>query len=379
MGWPPRVRQVRVRVRVRGEPEAVGCLRAVDAVDKDLVPLTLPVDGNRIELSLRRGWKASPGDHDVLSLRAGWTTPGGGFGEAGFDSIGLEAPVPPDGEPWSVRLLDSPSLRFEQLQASARWRARYFGSRGKPAVSDGTAELRRAHANLEGDVLLPPESRAPSPRTSPGLRSVRTTSSGSRSPVARHESRRAGGSFVAGRVTWSTSSPIGGDRLFAIEGIPRLGNGTPARRRRHGLVRARTSGGGRISRSSPSGRAYDAEAPLLLDLAPTGPRVFRGRRTDDPANVQLLTMCVGGLIERAIREYVTDASGGADASGARRCGSSSARRLRRRGGACSSRPVACAEIALTAGWCRHDDPLFDDRTPTQADAYLVTRGPSACG
>ncbi len=390
MGWPPKVRQVRVRVRVRGEPEAVGCLRDVDAVDKDLVPLTLPVDGNRIELSLRRGWKASPGDHDVLSLRAGWTTPGGGFGEAGFDSIGLEAPGPPDGEPWSVRLLDSPSLRFEQVQASARWRARYFGSKGKPAVSDGTAELRRAHANLEGDVLLPPESSSAEPEDLLWLR-IREDDlvGGAVESLSLATSRdgRVGPSW-AGRVTWSTSSPIGaGDRLFAIEGIPRPrqpsgGATTPDTV----SIMLRTSGGGqRISRSSLAqwAGAYDAETPLLLDLAPTGSLVRVLSRSSDGTilpSVQLLAMSVGGPIGSepwTQEEYVTDASGGADVLSVR----ADADLLvlakttdGRMGRVLVKAGIPRAEIVLTAGVVLATTiRLFDDRTPTQADAYLVTR------
>jgi len=390
VGWPPKLRQVRVRALVPGEPEAVGFLREADARGKDPVVLTLPVDGNRIVLSLRRDRAGSPGDRDVLSLRAGWTTPGGGPGDAGFDSIGLEAPVPPDGEPWSVRLLDSPSLRFEQLLTSARWRARYLGGKGQPAFSDGTVELLREHANLEGGLLLPSESSSAEPEDVLWLRIREDDLAGGAVEslsLATSRNGRVGPSWH-GRVAWSTSSPIGaGDRLVAIEGIPppRQPNADATTPDTVSIV-LRTSGGGqRISRSSLAqwAGAYDAETPLLLDLAPTGSLVRVLSRSSEGTilpNVQLLAMCVGAPIGSepwTQEEHVTDASGGADVLSAR----ADADLLvlaktvdGRMGRVLVKAGVSRAEVVLRAGEVFVTTiRLFDGRTPARAYADLVTR------
>jgi hypothetical protein len=175
--------------------------------------------------------------------------------------------------------------------------------------------------------------------------------------------------------------------LLAIEGIPppRRPNAAATTPDTVSIV-LRTSGGGqRISRSSLAqwSGAYDAETPLLLDLARTGSLVrVLSRSSDGPIlrNVQLLTMCVGGPIGSepwTQEEYVTDASGGADVLPAR----ADADLLvlaktadGRMGRVLVKAGVSRVEVVLTAGVVLTTTiRLFDDRTPTQADAYLVTR------
>lgn len=390
VGWPPSLPQVGVRVRVPGESEAFGFLRVGDVTGEQPVALTLPAEGNRIELSLRRGGKGRPGDHDVLSLRAQWTTPASGSGDVGVNGIGLQAPIPPDGQPWSVRLLDSPSLRFEQILTSARWRARYLGSGGLPAISDGTVELRRVPSGLEGEILLPSASSGAEPEDVLWLR-VREEdgAAGTVESLALVPSREGrAGPARYGRVAWTTPATVGGgDRLIAIEEIPPPRAPSPDVASPDAVAWVlRSSGGGqRVSRSSLAqwARAYDPETPLVLDLVPGGSIVRILVRSSDGVaqpNVELLAMCVDGVQGSEAwteEEHVTDAAGGADILPPRadldllvlaKTGDGRMGRVPVKAG------VRRAEVVLTRGDVLATTiHLVDGRTPVEGHAYLSTR------
>lgn len=391
VGWPPALRQAMVRIRVPGEPPAVGYLRQTDTVGGESVVLTLPVSGNRIQLTLSRAWTASSIDHDVLGLQAGWTVSGGESAAPALDSIRLEAPVPPGGEPWSVRLIDSPSLRFDQFLTKARWRVRYLGGGGRPAVSDGTVELRRAHSNLEGEIALPPESSSAEPEDVLWI-SIREDADGAVGSVeslSLFMGRAGGGARSSfGRVAWSTPSVEGErNRLIAIEGIRRPSTTDVDATSEGPVSLVLRSSGGRQHLSTCSvaqwARAYDAGTPLRLDFAPSGLTVHVLSQSSDGVrlpNVQLLTMCLGGAVGSehwTQEEYVTDSSGGADIVVPRADADLlvlAKTRDGRMGRTLVKAGDSRADVVLSPGDVLVTSiRLFDGRTPVQATAYLVTR------